>query len=117
METAEKLATIDPVWLQIRDEAMQMAEKEPAMSGFLHATILNFDRLELAIASHLSEKLANSEMGARSLCEVFEEAFADNKAISEMIRADIVAHFDRDPACRLYLDPVLYFKGDRKSVV
>ena len=111
METAEKLATIDPVWLQIRDEAMQMAEKEPAMSGFLHATILNFDRLELAIASHLSEKLANSEMGARSLCEVFEEAFADNKAISEMIRADIVAHFDRDPACCLYLDPVLYFKG------
>ena len=111
METAEKLATIDPVWLQIRDEAMQMAEKEPAMSGFLHATILNFDRLELAIASHLSEKLANSEMGARSLCEVFEEAFADNKAISEMIRADIVAHLDRDPACRLYLDPVLYFKG------
>ena len=50
----------------------------------------------MAIASHLSEKLANSEIGARSLCEVFEEAFSDNKAVSEAMRADIVAHFDRD---------------------
>ena len=110
-ETAKKLATVDPVWSQIREEAMQMAEKEPTLSGFLHATILNFERLEMAIASHLSEKLANSEIGARSLCEVFEEAFSDNKAVSEAMRADIVAHFDRDPACRSYLDPVLYFKG------
>ncbi|MBL6784232.1 MAG: serine O-acetyltransferase, partial [PS1 clade bacterium] len=90
MKTAEKLSTVDPVWSQIRDEATQMARNEPGMSGFLHATILNFDRLEMAIASHLSEKLANSEMGARSLCEVFEEAFADNQAISEAMRADIV---------------------------
>lgn len=111
METAEKLATLDPVWSQIRDEAAQMAEKEPGMSGFLHATILNFDRLELAIASHLSEKLANSEVGARSLCEVFEEAFADNKVISAAMRADIVAHYDRDAACHAYLEAVLYFKG------
>jgi serine O-acetyltransferase len=110
-ELAEQLSRIDPVWSRIRTEAAEMAENEPAMSGFLHATILNFDRLEMAIASHLSEKLANSEMGARSLCEVFEEAFVDNQAISEAMRADIVAHFDRDPACRLYLDPVLYFKG------
>ena len=81
-------------------KAMKMAENEPTLSGFLHATILNFERLEMAIASHLSEKLANSEIGARTLCEVFEEAFSDNKAVSEAMRADIVAHFDRDPACR-----------------
>ncbi|HAT08116.1 MAG TPA: serine O-acetyltransferase [Rhodobiaceae bacterium] len=110
-ETEKKLATVDPVWSQIREDAAKMAENEPTLSGFLHATILNFERLEMAIASHLSEKLANSEIGARSLCEVFEEAFSDNKEVSETIRADIVAHFDRDPACRSYLDPVLYFKG------
>ena len=73
-ETAKKLETVDPVWSQIREDAMIMAENEPTLSGFLHATILNFERLEMAIASHLSEKLANSEIGARALCEIFEEA-------------------------------------------
>ena len=102
-ESAKKIATVDPIWSQIREEAMQIAEKEPALSGFLNATILNFERLEMAIASHLSEKLANSEIGARTLCEVFEEAFSDNKAVSAAMRADIVAHFDRDPACPTYL--------------
>lgn len=110
-ELAEKLLRIDPVWSRIRTEATEMAGNEPAMSGFLHATLLNFEQLELAIASHLSEKLANAEMGARSLCEVFEEAFANNEKAAEAMRADIVAHFDRDPACRAYLDAVLYFKG------
>lgn len=110
-ETAQKMATVDPVWSQIREEAAQMADNEPALSGFLHATILNFERLEMAVASHLSEKLANSEIGARTLSEAFEDAFTDNKAISEAMRADIMAHYDRDPACRNYVDPVLYFKG------
>ena len=110
-ETAKKLATVDPIWSKIREEATVVADNEPGLSGFLHATILNFERLELAIASHLSEKLANSEIGARALCEVFEEAFADNQAVGEAMRADIVAHFDRDAACRTYLDAVLYFKG------
>ncbi len=110
-ELAEKLSRIDPVWSRIRTEAAEMAENEPAMSSFLHATMLNFEQLELAVASHLSEKLANAEMGARSLCEVFEEAFAENEIAADAMRADIVAHFDRDPACRAYLDAVLYFKG------
>lgn len=110
-KTAEKLQRVDPVWSTIRDEAAALAEREPALSGFLHATILNFETLELSIASHLSEKLANSEIGARTLCEVFEEAFGQNDRFSASVRADIVANLDRDPACRAHLDPVLYYKG------
>lgn len=110
-QTAENLNRVDPVWSTIRQEAAGLADREPAMSGFLHATILNFERLEMAVASHLSEKLANSEIGARTLCEVFEEAFDGNDGFAAALRADIVANFDRDPACRAHLDPVLYYKG------
>ena len=49
-ETAKKLATVDPIWSKIREEATVVADNEPGLSGFLHATILNFERLELAIA-------------------------------------------------------------------
>lgn len=110
-ELAEKISRVDPVWSTIRREAAELAEHEPALSGFLHATILNFERLELAIASHLAEKLANSEIGARTLNEVIEEAFTANPDFNAAVRADIVAHYDRDPACRTHLDPVLYYKG------
>lgn len=110
-EMAEELSHLDPVWSHIRDDATTLAARETALSGFLHATILNFDSLELAIASHLAEKLANSEIGACTLSEVIEEAFKGNAEFAATARADIGAHFDRDPACRSMLDPVLYYKG------
>lgn len=110
-ELAEKISRIDPVWSSIRREAAELAEREPALSGFIHATILNFERLEQAIASHLAEKLSNSEIGARTLNEVIEEAFTHNADFDETVRADIMANLDRDPACKTHLDPVLYYKG------
>ena len=31
--------------------------------------------------------------------------------IGQMMRADLAAVYDRDPACTRYIDPILYFKG------
>ena len=55
--------------------------------------------------------MGNAEIGARALGEVFEESLVNNPDLGETLRADIIAHYDRDPACRSYLDPVLYYKG------
>ena len=110
-EKAENLERLDPVWARIRAEASEIAEREPVMSGFLHASVLNHDGLETVIASHLAEKMGNAEIGARALGEVFEESLVNNPDLGETLRADIIAHYDRDPACRSYLDPVLYYKG------
>ena len=110
-EKAENLERLDPVWARIRAEASEIAKREPVMSGFLHASVLNHDRLETVIASHLAEKMGNAEIGARALGEVFEESLVNNSDLGETLRADIIAHYDRDPACRSYLDPVLYYKG------
>jgi serine O-acetyltransferase len=41
----------------------------------------------------------------------FHEALADNQELGEIIRCDIAAVFDRDPACQRRIEPVLYFKG------
>lgn len=112
-KTTSQIETLalDPVWTTIQQEARALAKNERALSAFVHATVLNHARLEAVIASHLAEKMANAEVGARSLCEVFEEAFTADGDFPTACRADIVAYFDRDPACRSYLDPVLYFKG------
>ncbi len=110
-DTATNLDHVDPVWARIQEEARQLADTESGMSGFVHATVLQHGSLEMVIAAHLAEKMANSEFGASNLCDVFADAFIGNDAFAESARADIAATFDRDPACRAYLDAVLYYKG------
>ena len=46
-----------------------------------------------------------------SLREVAEEAFLADPTIIAKAEADLRAVFERDPACRGYLQPFLYFKG------
>src|ERR1019366_7539008 len=60
--TREKLASCDPVWAQLRAEAETMALGEPALAGFIHATILKHDRLENALSYHLARKLGGGDI-------------------------------------------------------
>ena len=39
------------------------------------------------------------------------DALEAEPEIGHAARADIIATFDRDPACHRYVDPLLYFKG------
>ena len=46
-----------------------------------------------------------------SLREIADEAFAADPSLLEAARADLVAVYERDPACHRLLQPILYFKG------
>ncbi len=110
-ETRKKLAAVDPVWVQIRDEAKAALEQEPLLGGMLHSTLLHHTTLEQALAYRLSQKLASGEMSEQILRELMDQAYESNAGLGEIARADIVAVFDRDPACHRFLQPLLYFKG------
>ena len=101
----------DPVWGAIRSEALSDANSEPLLASFLHSTILNHTRLEAALSFHLAMLLGNRTLQPIQLNELFLEAMDASPAIQEAIRADITAVVDRDPACRHYSVPLLYFKG------
>jgi len=110
-KTAEKFVTCDPVWASVREQALEMAGREPVLASYLHATILNHERFEQALSYHLAQKLETTAVPAMLVREVFDEAFASDRDIGAAVRADIVAVNERDPACRSYLEPLLYFKG------
>ena len=93
--TAEKFASIDPVWSGIREDAIKMASSEPALASFLHATVLNHERFEGSLSFHLAQKLGNSAVPAMLVRQVFDEALASDPDIGAAVRADIVAVFDR----------------------
>lgn len=101
----------DPVWTQVRDEAENAVEREPALAGFLSATILSNATLEAALATRLAQLLDSPDLGAMYIRGLFDEAIAGDADISRAVRADIVATRDRDPACTRYVEPLLYFKG------
>ena len=110
-ETRKKLAEIDPVWDRISSEAQMAVADEPLLGGLVHACILHHDSLEKALAYRLAQKLASGEMSEQLLREIADEAYADDPSLGQKARADIVAVYERDPACYRFLQPLLYFKG------
>jgi serine O-acetyltransferase len=111
IETRHKLAKVDPVWDQISREAEEAVRNEPLMGGFIHACILHHKSLQSALSYRISAKLCSNEMSMVVLKEIVDTAYLEAPGIVEAARADLMAVFERDPACHRLLQPILYFKG------
>jgi serine O-acetyltransferase len=110
-ETRKKIAELDPIWSRIRDDAEETVTNEPLLGGLVHSSVLHHLNLERALSYRVSLKLASGEMSEQILREIADEAFASDPKIGQAARADIVAVYDRDPACHRMIQPLLYFKG------
>ncbi|MEX0969466.1 MAG: serine O-acetyltransferase [Paracoccaceae bacterium] len=110
-KTNPKIARVDPVWNQIQDEAQAVVADEPALGGMIFAGIIHHKSLEAALAHRVAQKLASGEMTEAVLREVCLEAYESDTWLGQAARADIVAIYDRDPACHRFIQPLLYFKG------
>ena len=105
------VATVDPIWQEIRREAEEAARQEPALGGFLYATILSQSRLEDAVCHRLAQRLNHSDVDAGLIGQTFDQVLEDHPELGRAFRADLAAVYDRDPACSRYIEPLLYFKG------
>ena len=105
------IGRIDPVWSRIRTEAETIIENEPALGSFILATVLQQPSFEQAVAARIAGRLSHPDLSATLIRQAFDEAYADDSTIVDSQRADIVATFDRDPACERLIMPLLYFKG------
>ncbi|MGF1455176.1 MAG: serine O-acetyltransferase [Alphaproteobacteria bacterium] len=104
-------ATCDPIWECIRAEAEAIAVSEPVLASFVHATVLNHDRLEGALSYHLAQKLSSADTPAMLVRQVIVQALIDDPWIGDAVRSDLAAVFDRDPACHTHVQALLFFKG------
>ena len=102
---------IDPVWDRLQHEAEEIAQQEPGLGGFIYSAVLEHDTFEDALAHRLAQRLGNADLGADSVIKAFQDALQAEPEIGFAARADMIATFDRDPACHRYIDPLLYFKG------
>ena len=105
------LAKLDPVWELIRQEAEQSIKSEALLGGFMHQIILQHSDIEAALAHSLAQKLASAQISEQVLHDMCALAYVNEPELALAARADIMASYDRDPACHRYMQPLLYFKG------
>ncbi|MFY9212533.1 MAG: serine O-acetyltransferase [Aestuariivita sp.] len=110
-QTQKHLTSVDPVWDRITVEARDAVAHEPLMGGLVHACILHHKSIEKALSYRVAAKLASNEMSMVILREIADEAYAESPELVDAARADLVAVYERDPACHRLLQPILYFKG------
>ncbi len=110
-ETKVKLSSVDPVWRRVCDEAVEAIKAEPLLGGLIHSSLLHHSSMERALAYRFSLKLASGEMSEQILREIADEAYAVDPELGQAARADLMAVFERDPACHRFLQPILFFKG------
>src|SRR5262245_53981865 len=105
------IATVDPIWVELRREAEEVVRNEPALGGFIYATVLSKDRLEDAVCHRLAQRLNHSDVDAGLIAETFAHVLADHPELGRAFRADLAAVYDRHPACSRYIEPLLYATG------
>ncbi|AVA21450.1 serine O-acetyltransferase [Rhizobium sp. LEGMi198b] len=111
VEGVGPVKVVDPIWGSVREEARAAAERDPLLAAFLYSTIINHRSLEECVIYRICERLDHPDMQGILLRQTFEEMLADWPEWGSILRVDIQAVYDRDPACLRFMEPVLYFKG------
>ena len=99
------------VWETMRREAHAKAAEEPILGSYFHATILNHATFRSALSFRLASKLDNPMLPTMLIRDVIEEAMSDDLSILNSAMVDIMATYERDPACEDLSTPFLFFKG------
>ena len=111
LKSVRGLDKVDPVWTRIRDEAEEVARREPELASFIYSSILHHDAFEQAVVHRIAERLDHPDVSGELIRQAYADALEDEPGLGDAFRADIAATIDRDPAAHRFIDPLLYFKG------
>jgi serine O-acetyltransferase len=111
IEIARNESVDVPVWETLQSEAASLAIKERALSSLLHTKVIDQETFCRALAGHMAETLATKDLPALHLRKTIIEVYRANPEIIEAAALDLIAVYDRDPACKSYVQCFLYFKG------
>jgi serine O-acetyltransferase len=110
-ERRAAIKAVDPLWSRLRSDAEAILANEPALGSFVLATVIQQVSLEAAVVHRIAQRLDHPDLPAELIRQAFMQALADDPAISDAIRTDMLAVVDRDPATMRVIEPVLYYKG------
>jgi len=99
------------VWQTLCTEARRLVIEEPLLAPLVEDAILSRSSLATALGARLSRRLARADMPRQCMEPLFCAVFEDHPLLVRSVARDLVAMYERDPACFSPLEPVLFFKG------
>jgi len=102
---------IREVWETLRSEAESAAASEPQLAHLLDDVILSRETLAAALGARLARRLAREDMPRTCMEEMLTGIFEKHPLTVHAASRDLLAMFERDPACFSPLEPLLFFKG------
>jgi len=103
--------TNDLIWEHVRGEAQAAIAHDSNLDIFLQQAILNQSDLESALLARLVARLQAPDMPADRLLDTLTQAATKITDWPTLLRTDLRAVYDLDPACHRFIEPILYFKG------
>ena len=105
------LSPRDPIWRSIRDEALAAIDKDAGAAALYDGLVLKQPSLASAVIAVLSYRLGDDLVRREVLADLMAGCLDDAPALFQHLPADLEAVFDRDPACRRFIEPLMFFKG------
>ena len=101
----------DPIWRAVRDDALAAIDKDKTVAALYERHVLHQSTLADAVMSVLAYRLGDSLVPVDTLGELLDSCLSEDPPILRHLSADFEAVYDRDPACRRYIEPLMFFKG------
>ncbi len=101
----------DRLWHTLRHEAEAAVLEEPLLAAALQTTILDQQDITTAFSHRLGQRLGGGDVTALTIRDLSLTAFASEPGLRQALTRDLAAIRERDPTCRRYLDPFLFYKG------
>ena len=101
----------NPVFARMQAEAQEIIRREPEIAGFIYSSVLNHETLESVVIHRVAARLAHADVPADLIRQAYADYVDADPYFGQAFHADLLAVFDRDPACTRLVEPILYFKG------
>jgi serine O-acetyltransferase len=108
---AGNAADISQVWRILRCEAQRTVEEEPELGQLVNDVILTRGSLADSLGARLGRRLGRGDMPRERMEPLLTGLFNRHPEIVHAATRDLLAMYERDPACFSPLEPLLFFKG------
>lgn len=104
-------ANLENLWEKLRSEAERLYSEEEGLRALVDDVVLSRGSFAEALSVRLSRRLAREDMPRETIEPLIEDIFTKHDSIVRACSRDLLAMFERDPACFSPLEPLLFFKG------
>lgn len=104
-------ANLENLWAKLRSEAEKLCGEEEGLRHLVDDVVLSRSSFGEALSVRLSRRLAREDMPREIIEPLIEDIITRHEHIAHSCSRDLLAMFERDPACFSPLEPLLFFKG------